>query len=152
MRLTVAALFGFFLLFTLFPILFRAPLLVIPVVFALAVIMLYSGFVQGMDALERRCDAELHIGLVRLAGVHGDLIRAILQQAAGIGGGNGGNVGYHVSQRAIGGGVGYGIANLDILQLRKGSGGTPVVTSEADVARPAAGAVEVVCVTASLVG
>ena len=43
MRLTVAALFGFFLLFTLFPILFRAPLLVIPVVFALAVIMLYSG-------------------------------------------------------------------------------------------------------------
>ena len=67
MRLTVAALFGFFLLFTLFPILFRAPLLVIPVVFALAVIMLYSGFVQGMDALDKgkkSCRRWVKTGLV----------------------------------------------------------------------------------------
>lgn len=67
MRLTVAALFGFFLLFTLFPALFRAPLLAIPVIFALALVMLYSGFVQGMDPMDKgkkSCKRWVKTGLV----------------------------------------------------------------------------------------
>lgn len=66
MRLLVAGLASFFLLFTLIPALFRAPLIFIPVLFDLAFIMLYSSFVPGMEEADKGrkgCKRWVKIGL-----------------------------------------------------------------------------------------
>ena len=67
MRLVVAVLAGIFLFFTLVPALFRAQLLFIPVIFALVLVALYSGFVQGMedtDKGKKSCRRWVKTGLI----------------------------------------------------------------------------------------
>lgn len=67
MRLVVAVLAGIFLFFTLVPALFRAQFLFIPVIFALVLVALYSGFVQGMedtDKGKKSCRRWVKTGLI----------------------------------------------------------------------------------------
>lgn len=66
MKLLTAGLAAFFLLFTLIPALFRIPLLLIPLLFDLAFIMLYSSFVPGMEEADKGrklCKRWVKIGL-----------------------------------------------------------------------------------------
>lgn len=67
MRLVVAVLAGVFLFFTLVPALFRAQLLIIPIIFAIVLVALYSGFVQGMedtDKGKKSCRRWVKTGLI----------------------------------------------------------------------------------------
>jgi len=67
LSLTVAGLAAFYLLFTIFPVLFRAQLLIIPVLFTAALVLLYSGFVSGMeesDEERKRCRVWMKTGMI----------------------------------------------------------------------------------------
>lgn len=64
---TVAVLVAFFQLFTLFPVLFRALFLLVPVLLSLILIIFYSGFVPGMDESDKErktCKRWVKVGLI----------------------------------------------------------------------------------------
>lgn len=88
---------------------------------------------------------ELQLRLIGLAGVHGQLIAAILGQARGVIHGHGVDTGHLIGASAIGGGVIHQVAQFDILQFleRSSVAVVPVVAGQTNVAIPARSAAEV---------
>lgn len=92
-----------------------------------------------------RHNTQLDLGMVHLAGVHGQLVGAILQEAGGVSCLDGLDFADHIGRSSVGGLVVDGIANGDILQLLERGGilAVAVMSGDGHVAEPAGGAVKV---------